>query len=35
METEWASFQIIQTMLLSYLHNTEVTSNLMTSEESI
>lgn len=35
METEQTNFQIIQTMLLSYLYNTEVNSNLMTSEESI
>jgi len=35
METEQINFQIIQVMLLSYLYNTEVTSNLMTSEESI
>lgn len=35
METEQTNFQIIQTMLLSYLYNTEVNSNLMTSVESI
>lgn len=34
METEQTDFQIIQTMLLFYLRDTEATGNVVTPEES-